>query len=283
MLDPDSLHTLKQLANERGIDAAGLLAVCEVESGGKLFARIEGRDEPLIRFEGHYFYRLLGAAKRNLAVTRGLAHHRAGRVRNPISQKGRWRLLHRASAIDRHAALQSCSWGIGQVMGAHWRWLSYASVDAMIAEARSGLRGQAELMLRFIEKTGLDEALAEGDWRAFARGYNGPAYASNRYDTRLAKAHARYREHLGLGQSIGLPNRHEPLLLRYGDRGDAVAMLQRQLRRAGFWLKADGDFGPATKAAVTAFQAANGLTVDGIVGPGTFLALEHAGHSLMPV
>jgi cell wall-associated NlpC family hydrolase len=56
--------------------------------------------------------------------------------------------------------------------------------------------------------------------------------------------------------------------LRKGDRGPAVAAIQRALG-----ISADGIFGPQTKAAVKAFQARNGLEVDGIVGPMTRGAL----------
>jgi len=274
MLNAESIETLVALAKQHNVDAAGLLAVCDVESGGRIFAKVNGRNEPLIRFEGHYFYRLLGTAKRNEAIVQGLAHRRAGRVKNPRTQRSRWKLLKHASAIDRDSALQSTSWGIGQVMGIHWNWLGYASVDAMVDSARSGLRGQAELMLRFIDKSGLSEALQNGDWRAFARGYNGPAYASNRYDTKLARAHKAYTARFGGTGTEGRSSlRHQPVLLRFGDRGELVAELQARLRQNGFFLKADGDFGPVTRAAVLAFQKARNLITDGIAGPKTFAAL----------
>jgi len=275
MLNNASIDILVELARHHDIDAAGLLAVCDVESGGRIFAKIDGKLEPLIRFEGHYFYRLLGTAKRNQAIVQGLAHRRAGKVRNPRTQNGRWKLLRRASAIDRDCALQSTSWGVGQVMGIHWKWLGYGSPDALVSTARTGLRGQAELMLRFITQSGLSNALQSGDWRAFARGYNGPAYASNRYDVKLAKAHGDYSKMLGREIPDGRKTRrHRPVYLRFGERGDLVADLQKQLRKNGYPLKADGDFGPVTKAAVIGFQEAHGLLVDGIVGPATFAALS---------
>jgi cell wall-associated NlpC family hydrolase len=57
-------------------------------------------------------------------------------------------------------------------------------------------------------------------------------------------------------------------LLRVGSRGPEVSRIQSQLG-----IAADGVFGPATKAAVIAFQQRNGLLVDGIVGPQTRGAL----------
>jgi hypothetical protein len=63
-------------------------------------------------------------------------------------------------------------------------------------------------------------------------------------------------------------------------RGPDVASLQRQLASRGFNPgPIDGINGPKTKAAVRAFQQANGLTVDGIVGPQTMAALNRAGSS----
>ncbi|MEO1748724.1 MAG: N-acetylmuramidase domain-containing protein, partial [Pseudomonadota bacterium] len=128
---------IEKVAKARGIEPAALLAVCEVESAGRAFAIVDGRREPLIRFEGHYFDRLLPDTARSKARSLGLASPRAGAVKNPRSQSGRWALLNRARSIDDDAALQSCSWGIGQVMGSHWKALGVSSPQALVREARS--------------------------------------------------------------------------------------------------------------------------------------------------
>jgi len=50
--------------------------------------------------------------------------------------------------------------------------------------------------------------------------------------------------------------------------------IQTALKNAGFYLGAiDGKIGPMTKAAIEAFQKANGLVVDGKVGPKTWQLL----------
>lgn len=57
-------------------------------------------------------------------------------------------------------------------------------------------------------------------------------------------------------------------VLRVGSRGQAVKALQSNLNKVmGSGLVVDGIFGPATEAAVEAFQRKYGLTVDGEFGP----------------
>ena len=58
-----------------------------------------------------------------------------------------------------------------------------------------------------------------------------------------------------------------------GAREHPVQTLQHLLRAHGKNVAVDGIFGPATDAAVRAFQTGRGLTVDGIVGPHTWSAL----------
>ncbi|MCO5065070.1 MAG: N-acetylmuramidase domain-containing protein [Rhizobiaceae bacterium] len=265
MFSESTKNEIAAAARAEGLEPAALLAVSDVESGGQPFARVEGRDEPLIRFEGHYFNRLLPKDKRTIAMNAGLASSRVGGVANPRTQEGRWKLLNRAAMIDRQAAMQSTSWGLGQVMGVHWEWLGYGSVDALVSEARSGAAGQARLMLRFIVANGLREVLKDHDWEAFAHRYNGPAYRRNGYHTKMAAAYRRYARDSGL--TLAGP-------LKRGASGESVVKLQQALAKAGFPLDADGRFGLATETALRAFQRKAGIGVDGIAGADTFSHLK---------
>lgn len=266
MFTAETIAEIGRIANEFGMEAAALLAIAEVESGGTAFALVRGRREPLIRFEGHYFDRRLDVNRRAIARKMGLASPVAGAVANPPSQARRWSMLEQAMSIDAKAACESVSWGIGQVMGAHWQWLGYMSIEEMVAQARSGIAGQARLMAQYIEKAGLAPALRDHDWEAFARGYNGPGYRKNAYHKKLAAAYARHA-----GRPITMP-----VVLRLGSRGEAVRALQRDLGAAGYALAADSVYGPATAAAVRRFQMDHGLAVDGIAGPRTLAALAEA-------
>ncbi|MBV2144288.1 N-acetylmuramidase family protein [Falsochrobactrum sp. TDYN1] len=192
MFDNETRNALIAMAVDSAIEPAALLAVAEVESGGRALFDIDGNMEPAIRFEGHYFDRRLSGRLRDHARKARLAAPEAGKIPNPKSQSGRWLLLSRAMDIHRKAALESTSWGLGQVMGAHWEWLGYARVDDLVTQARGSVSGQVRLMLQFIEKAGLKEALQAQDWRSFARRYNGPAFARNRYDSRMATAFQRW-------------------------------------------------------------------------------------------
>lgn len=62
--------------------------------------------------------------------------------------------------------------------------------------------------------------------------------------------------------------------LRKGDRGESVKQLQSKLRDRGYTVAVDGIFGNKTLEAVKAYQADHGMTVDGVVGPKTWNALD---------
>lgn len=72
-----------------------------------------------------------------------------------------------------------------------------------------------------------------------------------------------YTADLEAGRAAGV-------VLRHGDRGALVAALQAALAAAGYPLDIDGSFGPDTLGAVTTYQMAESMAVDGLAGPATF-------------
>ena len=266
----------KESAARLGVEAHVLAAVAIVESAGRALAIVTGKPEPVIRFEGHYFDRRLDGMQKVAARAAGLSSPLAGAVKNPASQSARWALLERAAAINREAAYESTSFGVGQVMGAHWKWLGYEDVDALVSEARSGLAGQIRLMERFIRKSGLADALRRQDWSSFARGYNGPGFARNGYDRKLAQTVERLKGHVQTSDVIQKGPIPDEASLRLGMKGDAVADMQQLLCANGFPTPIDGVFGKESQAALSSFQKAAGLRCDGIYGPQSKAALESA-------
>ncbi|SHE51667.1 Protein of unknown function [Microbulbifer donghaiensis] len=180
---------IKTIAGYLGCHIAALRAVLAVESDGKGFGS-DGR--PRILNEPHVFYRELGAgAKRNKAVRAGLAYRKWGTKRYPSTQAARYVWLEKAMAIDEDAALKSCSWGLGQCMGFNHKLCGYASVQEFVRAMMHSAGAQLYAMARFIVSNGLQKHLRKLNWRGFAKGYNGPAYASHGYHTKLANSYSR--------------------------------------------------------------------------------------------
>ena len=255
--DREIRNAVRAAIGDMPIDPDAVMAAVEVESGGQTFTVIDGVQMPLILFEYHVFYRNLHQEDRAAAVASRLAAPRWGDIPYPKTQRERYELLAKAAMIDAEAAHAACSWGVGQVLGENAKWIGYESAVAMAQVAQSGLAGQVEIMLRFIEKRGLVDALVMKDWAALAHGYNGPLHARHDYAGRMARAYERIS-----GQTA-------PNVLKLGDSGPAVAELQALLGE-----KQDGIFGTATEAAVRYHQRREGLKVDGIVGPETWASLR---------
>ncbi len=259
MFSAETIRAIERVAEKHDLDPAKLQAVAWVESAGVAYWNIDGKPMPAIRFEGHYFHRLLkekDTAKLNRAVAAGLAHPSAGRVHNPRSYSARYALFNRAIQIDRAAAIASTSWGLGQVMGANWRDLGYSAPRALADTAMNSVEGQVELMARFIVHNNLSDKLNRGDWHGFARRYNGPGYRRNRYAQKMEQAFSRISSGGG------------------GGRRAHIRDYQEQLKALGYHLDVDGVDGPSTRAIVKAFQTDHGLVADGMVGPMTQRELE---------
>ena len=73
---------------------------------------------------------------------------------------------------------------------------------------------------------------------------------------------------------IALTSAQCPADIAQGETDGCVTELQDLLNTHGADLGVDGDFGPATFGAVETYQGNHGLSVDGIVGPGTKASLD---------
>jgi len=179
-------------AKNLGIEIATLRAVIEVECKGSGF---NSDGTPVILFERHVFRQRLIANKRDLDLALAmrerpdLCNKSAGGYGLYSAQHGR---LNAAAQYHRDSALESTSWGIGQVMGYHWKALGYPTLQNFINAMYRDEASQLDAMCRFINANNLLNALKNKDWKAFARGYNGAAYAKNSYDVKLGNAYKKW-------------------------------------------------------------------------------------------
>jgi len=160
-------------------------ALLTVETRG--FGFLQDR-RPQILFERHIFHKLT-KGKHDTADS-NISHAKPGGY---AGGPGEYSRLEKAMKLDREAALQSASWGIGQVMGLNFKVAGFATIDAMVADMVKDENAQLLAIANFIKGKNLAGALQRRNWVSFARGYNGRDYKKNEYDTRLAAAHAKYK------------------------------------------------------------------------------------------
>jgi N-acetylmuramidase len=169
-------------ASNLAVDTNEIRTILTVETGGCGF--LPDR-RPRILFERHCFHRLTGGRFDD------------GEISDPAPggwgppgahQYGR---LARAMDLDRQAALQSTSWGLGQILGENYRAAGFPDVDTMVKAMVESEDAQVLAMSSFMRAHFyLANALKTHDWVALARGYNGPGSAASGYASRLRDAFA---------------------------------------------------------------------------------------------
>src|SRR5262249_40204644 len=192
---PDKItRAVTAAARANNIEHAALLALVEVETGGKCFEE-DGRT-PAFLYERHVAYR--EAKRRGVLgpfIRAGLTApkwNRATQYRDQRTSAQRLELMRRAKAIDADVALRSASHRLGQIMGNLAERLGFADAADMVAHMTGSLDGQIDCLIRELNATHLVAPLNAHEWAHVARIYNGAGYAENRYDARLADAHKRW-------------------------------------------------------------------------------------------
>jgi N-acetylmuramidase len=178
----DFAHAAAALACE----VATIQAVAQIETARSAW---DDSGLPTVLFERHYFSRL--------------TKHAFDQSHPDLSSPTRggygvssmqWSRLRRAAMLDESAALQSASWGAFQIMGANHADCGFDSVAAFVDAMASSEQRQLDAFVAFVRHDAHKLKAVQGrDWPTFAGLYNGPNYADNDYDTRLADAYAVFK------------------------------------------------------------------------------------------
>ncbi len=176
----------QQAANALGVDIAAVKAVAEVESRGDGFL---SNNVPKVLFEGHWFSRFTNGKFDQKHPT--LSHAKWTKAHYKGGEEEYLRFLS-AYALDAEAAMKSSSWGRFQIMGFNFHKCDYGSVTGFVTDMHISEKYHLQAFANFLITTDLARHLRAKDWAAFARGYNGPAYSENQYDTRIGEAYSAY-------------------------------------------------------------------------------------------
>lgn len=181
---------LIRAANRLDSTLAAIKAVNEVESRGTGFF---GPGKPAILFERHIMRRRL--LQHGISIDGHPIELVNARTGGYVGGMAEHRRLDAARSIHEPSAIESTSWGLFQIMGFHHQVLGYKDARDFEAQMSKSEGNQLDAFVRFIEADrGLHNALKRLDWTDFARRYNGPAFAKNSYDLRMAAAYRRYAD-----------------------------------------------------------------------------------------
>lgn len=172
------------IAGRLGCEWEAAAAVAQVESGPLGGFAPDGR--PVILFERHLFSRKTNS--RYDTSHPNISNRTPGGY--PRTQAERWDQLTLAYSLDPEAALQSASYGRFQVLGQNYPNLGMANAHEYVSKLARSEKDQLEAFEGFVRANGLADELQRLDWAGFASRYNGPGYATNQYDTKMAQAYA---------------------------------------------------------------------------------------------
>ncbi|WP_017776871.1 N-acetylmuramidase domain-containing protein [Paraburkholderia kururiensis] len=229
------------------VGATELWSVLSVETSGIGFFPDR---RPKILYEQHVFSRL--TAHRYDTSNADISHPKPGNYGATGSHQ--YDRLFAAIKLDREAALQSTSWGLGQTMGFNFADTGASSVEDMVNRMIHAENDQLLCTANQMANSGEVKALRARDWTSFARSYNGPNFAMNNYDSRLRAAFSSF----SFGGTPDLKVRAAQIYLIYLDYFPGTV---------------DGILGKRTRDAMNLFQAKEAIRETMSLDDGTLARL----------
>ena len=193
-LTDEEIH---EIAKQFGLKYAHVKAIFTVEAGGKSGFLAEDPKIPVTLEEGHIFYKYLKQKGKDVEQIAKQypticypkwtkAHYKRG-----LEEYNRYLL---AKSVNEECAMLATSWGMGQLMGFNYKAAGYSTVKAFVEAMYISEKNQLLAMCSFIAANkGMYDALVTENWAKFAKLYNGPEYAVNKYDEKLKKAFEKYK------------------------------------------------------------------------------------------
>lgn len=188
----------RQVARELNVEPAAIKAVVEIEAG-TAHEGFFAPGKPIINFDISMFRQF--ARKNGVNLARYTRSHaevfgRPNARRHGSTQAAQQERLRQAKTIDEVTAIQGCFWGMFQLGGFNWKLCGCKDIHEFVEKMSRSERDQLDLFAHFIVNTGMDKYLRAKNWAAFAKRYNGPAYAARGYHTKMANAYAKYHKTL---------------------------------------------------------------------------------------
>ena len=175
-------------AKRIGCEVEAIRAVAAVESQGNGY-RPDGFPKTL--FEGHYFAKLTKGKYNASHPT--ISYSKWTRQFYGKTWEAERDRLELAMSLDRTAAMQSASWGMFQIMGANHAVCGYKTVQQFVNAMVKDANSQLEAFTSFVMENRLDDELRELRFADFARHYNGPGFAVNKYDEKMLKEYRKLK------------------------------------------------------------------------------------------
>lgn len=208
--DPLQPEDFKRAAALWGLDPAAIHALADAESAG---AGFDAQGRAIILVEPHAFseatHHAFDKSHPHVSYPTWVPLVQGAKPpgqfsKHPytFSQDDRWALFARMAELHIEGACSALSVGrFQQLIGRtpamaragiqpHWKSLGFGSAEILLRFLCQSEADQLEVLRRFILANGLRRALASRDWRAVARGYNGPGQVEA-YAARMEAAYAK--------------------------------------------------------------------------------------------
>lgn len=195
---------IEEFALEFNLEIAVVKSVISVESSGSGFFS-DGRAK--ILFEGHEFWRQL---KKINIKPESISDTSNQDILYPkwvrtfyLKGANEYNRLNRAVSLLPNnskvstAALSSASWGLFQIMGYHAISMGYPSVEDFVQKMQTSEKEHLIAFGKFLKKNRLLDDLRKRNWSKFAKAYNGPLYAQNKYDEKLENSYLGFSKNIG--------------------------------------------------------------------------------------